>query len=298
MSRDPNDQILNDRRPERILLSQWKKRKLGPFYIIRPPILSGDNNREVLKEWLKNLYIEFIKDQKSIDQTKAQELLELGVSDLYSIEKEEEDREYKVNSSAVHEFIKAHTYEPLEFPYKVIAVWDADDLGLQVANKWLKTLEEPQANITTLFITSSNRPLLSTLESRAITLRLSPQLNKEAPKEFNSFLDYISHQMENRPYWQSVANEKQIKAIKEFSTDMRKAHILLDQIKYAPALAKELYELCHEYVSTSCHEGRLLEQWLTEVQWFQKARTFNNAPGERFLGLFQIIQEVEAHRPT
>lgn len=288
----------SEKAPEKILLSQWKKRKLGPFYIIRPPILSGDNDRALLKDWLKNLYIEIIKSEKNINHEKALELWELGVSDLYSIEKEEGDREFKVNSSAVHEFIKAHTYAPLEYPYKIVAVWDADDLGLQVANKWLKTLEEPQENITTLFITSSNRPLLSTLESRAITLRLSPALDNVKEREFSNFYDYISYQIDNRPYWQEVANDKQLNALKDFASDMRKVHPLLDQLKYAPALAKELFELCHQYVSNHCHEGRLLERWLLEIQWFQKARVFNNAPGERFLGLFQIIQDVEAHRPV
>jgi hypothetical protein len=288
------------RDPKVILRNLWKRNRLGPFYIIRPPILTSDSPSKLLEMWLDDFLSEILYHQRKISQEEARELLEVGVSDFYLIKKDEGDREFKVNSQAVSDFIKAHAYPPLELPHKIIAVFQAEDLNLQVANKWLKTLEEPQEKITTLFLTTSNKALLSTLESRAITLRILPE-DKAASKNLadpscGSFAEFITKEVSSRDFWLHIASDKQLEALESFSQDMRKVHLILDQLKYSAPLAQELFELCHNYVTLYCHESRVLAKWLEEIQWFRQAQTFNNAPAERFVGLFHLIQQVDAHR--
>lgn len=283
------------RNPHRILFSLWQRRKIGSFYIIRPPILSHHDSRADLKTWLNSFFMDIIAQEKNCDAKKAKELMELGVSDFYIIEKDEGDREYKIHSNAVSEFVKAHNYPPLEFSYKFIVVWDAEDLSTQISNKWLKTLEEPQENIITLFLTTSNRPLLSTIESRAITLRLAPNKETWNINSSENFLDFLGNQVEQRVFWKEEANEKQKQTLLDFAGNMTQVHKILDQLKYSQPLSKEVFELCHNYVTFNCREPRLMELWLKEIQWFEKANTFNNAPGERFLGLFHVIQQIDGH---
>ncbi len=75
-----------------------------------------------------------------------------------------------------------------EGAYKVVIVWMAEKVHQVAANKILKTLEEPTPNTLILLVAESSEKMLSTIVSRAQTVRV-PRLKAEAPapnEEFNT----------------------------------------------------------------------------------------------------------------
>jgi len=73
---------------------------------------------------------------------------------------------------------------PLQAKWRIVIVHDADTMQIQAQNAFLKTLEEPQEKLKTLFILISSRPLklLSTIRSRCQTVvfgSVSPRFIKD-----------------------------------------------------------------------------------------------------------------------
>lgn len=281
--------------PCNILLNLHNKNKLGPLYIIRPPILGDNLEKNDPNQWIHSFFHKLISNNKNCSPEQAVELETLGVSDLYHIKKNKDHKEYKVEEESVLEFIKAHSYPPLEFPYKIIAVHEADKLSEKISNKWLKTLEEPLSHVTTLFLTSSNRPLLKTIESRAITLRLSPDesVTIEAPESQENFPQYLQRLLQGEGKLAQTVSETQKKHLLKYTKSPEKIHHFLDSLKGSRPLQSELYKVFQSYVEVKAPGPRLMGQWLEETQWFEEAATYNNAPQERFVGLLQLVQSIE-----
>jgi hypothetical protein len=293
--------------PSTLLIDLYKKDKLGPLYIIRPPVLmqqvdsaSSTSKKEqanLTSTWAHNLSIEILKLEKGISDPEAKELEELGASDLYHIKKDSDHKEYKVEEQSTNDFIKAHSYPPLEFKYKIIAVHEADKITERIANKWLKTLEEPLTNVVTLFLTNSNKALLQTIESRAITLRLLPETSDKKleilPEDKESFSEFLNRNLQGETPLNRIVTDTQKKNLSKFIQSPNRTHFFLDSLKGSRHLQHELYKICQTYAQTRSKGPRDLAHWLEESAWFDKASTYNNAPSERFLGLLQLVQQIE-----
>ncbi|GEM_PF-2431379 len=284
--------------PEIILEDLYRRKKLGPFYIIRPPVLDDHPNpTKQLDEWCQNFVANIISIEKGFDHEKAKEQIKLGFSDFSLIEKNPDNRAYKVDDEGIKEFFKAQSYPPLESSYKIVAVRDADKLNQQVANKWLKTLEEPIDRVTTLFLVGNNRPLLKTLESRAITLRLrgtAPNIDQENQIAAMDFSHFLKDQIQNEDGLGSIASESQKGNILKYCENNQSYHYFLDSLKGSHELQEEMFKVLSEYFEKKATDPKLLDRWLEEIKWFQKAKTYNNSPSERFLGLLQLIQQINA----
>ena len=72
--------------------------------------------------------------------------------------------------SLIHEVSLA----PMEAPHKVVVVRSADLLNDTSANAFLKTLEEPPANVTIVLLAHTVEPIIPTILSRCVTVRFRP----------------------------------------------------------------------------------------------------------------------------
>ena len=89
---------------------------------------------------------------------------------FYLSRKEEED--YKMKDGELNEVFRFDRHRPVELPQKCLFLEGPHLIGESSSNKLLKTLEEPLADTSIFFLHYAQRPLLKTVTSRAIVLRL------------------------------------------------------------------------------------------------------------------------------
>ncbi len=270
-----------------ILFERFSKQKLAPLYIIRGPI-STENPKELFEEWVEEFCEEIIKAEKGCSREQAREMRTLGHSDIVVIRKEEDAREYRVKDEGISEFNKAHSYPPLEFKAKLVFVMEAQLLTQIIANKWLKTLEEPLENVVTFLVVDEQTSLLQTIESRAITLRLKAKspLESWSPLEGHAFSHYLSKTLESGHDFK----KSELKELNNYINNPRSFH-LIEFIKGGLRQRKFLYDTLTSFMERASTPLHLKEQWLKQLQWFEKAQAFNNAPAQRFMGLIQVIEQ-------
>lgn len=284
---------------EKLLLKLYTKKELAPFYIIRGPISSSHCP---LFQWAHDFAQQLLIEDRSISVSNAKEILELGHRDLLFISKpkdgddsyEQDEKAYKVDDPQMREYFKAVQYGPMELGQKFIFIDKAQLINEYFANKWLKTLEEPAENVTTLFLVETQSPLLDTIESRAITFRVQTDLPENfyrSPEQHEDFTSFLKRFAKD---W-TLSGEGQDK-IQLFCQRPNEYHHLLDALRESPQLKSLLLELMSDYMLSPNHSLRAQQHWLEELQWFKKAKTFNNSATERFLGLLMCVTESTSHK--
>jgi hypothetical protein len=288
---------------EYLLLRLYKKNKLAPFYIIRGPI---SYPHCPLLEWSFTFAAKILELEKSISSEQAQELIKLGHRDLLFITKSEakadsdegypqvDEKNYKVDDPLMREYFKAVQYGPMDLKQKFIFIDKGQLIGDYFANKWLKTLEEPEPNVTTIFLVENQTPLLHTIESRAITFRVQ----KDHPEKFYHILheheDFVEFLGRHYPHWTlppNIAGKVEL-----FVNAPHQIHLLIETLKESAILKRELYQLMNDYILATNHNLYAQQHWLDEIQWFHQAEVFNNSQSERFYGLLRCVIESQAHK--
>lgn len=93
-------------------------------------------------------------------------------SDLYTIERQEGDKEIKVG--AVRELSRALSRTPLEVRYQVGLLLDFEQASEEAANAMLKTLEEPNPSVILCMTATDTDSIPGTIASRCEIVRLRP----------------------------------------------------------------------------------------------------------------------------
>jgi DNA polymerase-3 subunit delta' len=97
--------------------------------------------------------------------------------DLYWLEPETNEEETRLGVHKIDAFRELKSklgMGPMEEPYKVVVITDADRMTIQAANSILKTLEEPPKNWIFFLTAADSSRLLPTILSRCIELKLNP----------------------------------------------------------------------------------------------------------------------------
>lgn len=97
---------------------------------------------------------------------------QMGHPDLHIVQREEGDRDIKVD--AVRELSRMLALTPYEANYQVALLIDFERASVQAANALLKTLEEPPQRVLLLLTAESGESLPATIASRCEVLRLRP----------------------------------------------------------------------------------------------------------------------------
>jgi len=283
---------------ENLLLKLYQRKKLAPFYIIRGPISS---THCPLLEWAQEFSAQLLEQHKSISLEQAREQIQLGHQDLLFITKEadeknmgEDQKAYKVDDPHMRDYFKAVQYPPMDLQQKFIFIDKGQLIGDYFANKWLKTLEEPAQNVTTIFLVETQGPLLNTIESRAITLRIQrgdPGQFYHCPLEHEDFTAFLARCAKE---WDIPKGAR--KKIDDFCQNSNQYHLLLDALRESPALRTPIYTVMNDYMLAPNHTIHAQQHWLEEIQWFHKADVFNNSTSERFFGLLRCVIESTAHK--
>lgn len=260
-----------------LLLNKWRQNKLAPFYIIRCPILQASLN---LSTWSLEFITQLLEEKFSLTQVESAHKVEIGHPDILNIFKEKDEKEYKVSNLAIKEFIALQNYSPGNLEHRFIFFHDAQDISRILSNKLLKVLEEPQTKTTVFFLNSSNKPMLPTIESRAINLRhqLEKSLDPEIqPHFYDYFCHYFDYHKVNHPKGFLEALEK-----KQLGT-------LTELLKKDTSFQDAFIQCSNKFMTGHHNTMEQKSRWLDEIKHFVDAATYHNYPQERFFGLLQSI---------
>lgn len=92
--------------------------------------------------------------------------------DILRMFKGPKENEYKVDSSAIRDFLTFISTHPLQLEKKFIFLFDAHDLSVIVSNKLLKVFEELSSEYCLIMFAPRNSSMLETVLSRAVKLSL------------------------------------------------------------------------------------------------------------------------------
>lgn len=93
-------------------------------------------------------------------------------SDFFPIEKQEGDRDIKVE--AIRELTRSLSLTPLEAKFQIALIRNFEEASEQAANALLKTLEEPNRSVVICITATDTDSLPATITSRCEVLRLRP----------------------------------------------------------------------------------------------------------------------------
>jgi DNA polymerase-3 subunit delta' len=106
---------------------------------------------------------------KKIHENKHADVQVIGLT------KDEEDTEaLKIHTEQIKDILHAASLPPFEGNHKVFIIDGAELLSLEAANRLLKTLEEPEAKVVFILLTTNENRLLKTVVSRCQRIELKP----------------------------------------------------------------------------------------------------------------------------
>ncbi len=157
---------------EQILLDKYRNGTLAALYSAHYD--SAKCNPEV---WVDNFVKNFTPIVDHPDVLKMRK----GETD------KKKDKDYKVDSTAIKDFLKFINYRPIALKKKFIFLFNANDLSVIVSNKLLKIFEELSSDFCLILLVPDNAQLLATVESRSIKITLKAQdqfedVNLDMPK--------------------------------------------------------------------------------------------------------------------
>jgi DNA polymerase-3 subunit delta' len=90
------------------------------------------------------------------------------------IQNEENDEAKLIHTEQIKNVLHSASLPPFEGKHKVFIIDGAELLSMEAANRFLKTLEEPEANVTFILLTTNDRLLPATVVSRCQRIELQP----------------------------------------------------------------------------------------------------------------------------
>ena len=213
------------------------------------------------------------KDYDSCDHCDSCRRVDEGAHpDVYWVRPESKSRRIQVEQ--MREFMKAANLRSSMGGVKVGIVVDADCLGEEASNAFLKTLEEPPAQTVIILLTADPQRLLPTILSRCLRISFGPTTERvESPyhAKLMPFLAKFSASSEEK-----VANSYQLlaeltallKEVREGTRERVEAEMNLDRYdELEPKVRERLEEQLEARVEGEYRAAR--ERLLEEIySWF------------------------------
>ena len=173
---------------QNIILNNWNKQRAANFYII------CSRSHSFLSNWMEHFCTRFLSQHLHLSPDMAQKRFQSGHPDLLWLSPPPKGH-YKMEEKHLEELIRGQYFHPMELPRKLFIVADTHKIRQDYASKLLKTLEEPHPLSSIFFLNPGTHPMLPTIESRSILLRL-PTPSSETD-ELSSIIDTILENCED-----------------------------------------------------------------------------------------------------
>jgi hypothetical protein len=154
-----------------ILMKKAEKNELAHFYLVETSAPEEESFAALM-----NFTHNFIRDYyQKIEHAKQTMVNLMDHPDVYVLgnlpqTEDKEDKSFTVEESEA--FARFFEFKPVQGKRKFAVITEGHRITTNVANKWLKLLEEPTGNSTILLLNPRRQKLLDTIHSRAQHLRL------------------------------------------------------------------------------------------------------------------------------
>ncbi|WP_419168455.1 hypothetical protein [Halobacteriovorax sp.] len=263
------------------LFERYKSSQMAHFYTLHTAgQLEVDEKSKILSNWTTNFLENILMFENNWDHGHASESLTLGHEDILIIETEE--KSYKVSDKKIEEFFDFIRFRPSKLKYCITIFKDSQKISPILANKLLKTLEEPPAGHLFIFLKSSNEKSLATIDSRTINIHITNDSNDNIDKiqnlDFHSFLDRSCKDNE----------------LKDILVEIRDGNLKLDAIqgliKEKPARELNLHHLIAAYINQNeKFDIRDQMKCLEAIKNSTEEIPFNGAVKSRLSRLLQFV---------
>lgn len=186
------------------LLTKAKNDELGHFYILK----SAKNQQS--NDFLRNWALDFCtKHLNSFGGNFNLESIQNHEDLLIISQTQKETGNYKLTDfSDLFSFLN---YKATRADRKLIIIESANKLSQSVANKLLKTLEEPPVKCTIFLLNATNASLLNTITSRGIQIRI-PSQNQITHEQnlFTSLIDQLKNGLASDEFINEYRYDKEL----------------------------------------------------------------------------------------
>lgn len=170
-----------------LLLTKATRDQLAHFYIVE----SAASQAEAFDQLMKFTH-EFIRDYyQKIEGAKQSMQNLMDHPDVYVMGNHPDYADKKDPNYIVEEaeqLMRFFEFKPVQGKRKFAVIPEGHKITSVVANKWLKMLEEPNANITVFLLNPRGQKLLDTIHSRAQNLRLPVSITPHSQALWDNFM--------------------------------------------------------------------------------------------------------------
>ncbi len=236
------------------LLNSAQSQRLGHFYILQARGLEAQSLKQETLEFIREYWQQIEGKKSPTDILNHPDLLVIT-----PVNDEGEPRDYLVED--LRPLVQFLSYHPIQVKRRFVVMSDVHALGTTVANRLLKTLEEPEGELSFLWINHTGAKLLATLESRAQMVLLSEKQANPDPQEL----------------------------IEEIKT-LTSLHTFIDRFK-AQQSTQELLDFLLNFEAHHDGPGALKQELLEITHNWQKAQMLHQPTPVRLVALFDFCQK-------
>lgn len=257
------------------LLERYRLRTLAHFYLLQA------REETQLIEWAKNFLLKVLSDEGA-NLKDCERRLTQGHPDILWLTPSENS--YKVDNKDFDPLFLAMAHKPLELPWRFIIVEKPETIGDVYANKLLKTLEEPNPACTIIFLHSDARPLMATIESRAIKLRLQDEQQRQIPEvqKEQSLTAYLQA-------WSAAFPEYYEQSLELPETPAALANELSTLSRKEPKIEANLVTGILTWAQATISDVEVLENIIQSNKHHGQSTIFHNSSAERFFNLVHAL---------
>jgi hypothetical protein len=170
-----------------ILMKKADKNELAHFYLVETSA-PEEESFAALMNFTHNFIRDYYQKIEHAKQTMANLMDHPDVYVLGNLPETEdkEDKSFTVEESEA--FARFFEFKPVQGKRKFAVISEGHRITTNVANKWLKLLEEPTGNSTIFLLNPRRQKLLDTIHSRAQHLRLPVSIRPTDLEDWKLFL--------------------------------------------------------------------------------------------------------------
>lgn len=248
---------------ENILVSKAQKAELAHFYTITP-----SNESISVSDFIQSTLLKIISKTDVVSLANHPDILQVSTT----------ANSYTLAHEDFLDFFDFLKTRPLFLKQKIVYIQDAHKVNLVLWNKLLKTLEEPEIDVSIFLLNPLRANFLATINSRTINITLDSDSGPSTPKT-SDFLKSIAHSehFTDKSFLEFLKNQSIAKLLldmkaRDFSEDLFMGHWI--------RLANEL-SLDHKQY----------EEVIQTLKDYKLYKDFNNSQTFRLVFLCSMLKD-------
>jgi hypothetical protein len=262
---------------EEILKTRYQAGSMANFYRIVPDQATEQTElQKSLRDFIRKFLSTIGELEKSPYSVNHPDVLYIKSSQgkAYTNQKREDDLDEDNN---FEEFFTFMEYSPYSWKRRFVIIEDAHLIPENLSNKLLKLLEDPPTTSSIFFLDPFKGHYLATIQSRWIklTVKASTVSKNEGLKKP---VEIIKAKLEAK-------SPELYSALSSYIKGPESSYVLYNAIGKNLKTQELLVEALIEGVRNSKQSFQEKQEFLHELNWYQKSKAYNNPASERIMSL-------------